>query len=185
MRNRVLIIIIIIIFYSCKFQRENSKTTQQKVIDTMLLKTVAFPKSLYKIEGNKFEKIDSFLNTIKNKPKIISIVDGTCMKCVINQLNVLDSIFNNILVNDRTNLIFILNVNKEDLSFFMKNLYPAIKAKGTILLDDNYNFESYNKLFTYDTNMRTIMVNDKNRIILYGNPLFDSKKIYEYQKLIK
>nr|MDA3779167.1 hypothetical protein [Bacteroidales bacterium] len=134
-----------------------------------------------KLEGTRLFKTDSLIAEIEGKTKIISIIDGNCMKCIINELNKIDSTFNSIL-NDDDLLIFILNVNKYDSVFFMRNLQPAIKATGIILWDNSYNFEQQNNLLTYDKNLRTFMINRKNKIIQYGNPVMNPDVIFEYKK---
>ena len=134
----------------------------------------------------QFQRTDSFISEIEDKTKIISIIDGNCMKCVVNQLNRIDSIFTSILpVNDDNRLIFILNVRKEDSAYFMRYLQPAIKTTGIILLDNNYSFERQNHLFTSNINLRTFMVNNENRIIQYGNPIMNPDVIFKYQEKLE
>lgn len=172
----------IIILTSCKYLHKNNNNIITS--DTLLTKTISFPNSLLILDGNQFQKIDSFIFKTEDKTKVISIMDGNCPKCIVNQLNNIDSIFNGILHDDDF-LIFILNVNKQDSVFFMCNLQPAIKATGVILWDSNYNFERQNNLFTPNANLRTFMVNKKNRIIQYGNPVMKPDVIFEYIERLK
>ena len=187
MKNNALyslaIFVLIVIIASCRHQHSNSNNT---TLDTLLTKTIIFPNSLLKLNGTQFQKTDSFIFKTEDKTKIISIIDGNCMKCIVYQLNRIDSIFNSILLDDNDNvLIFILNVNEEDSAYFMRNIEPAIEATGVILWDNNYNFERQNNLFTTNLNLRTFMINDENRIIQYGNPIMHPCVISEYQdKLI-
>ena len=67
-------------------------------------------------------------------------------------------------------------------AYFMQNIQPFIKAKGIILWDNNYHFESRNKLFTPHINLRTFMINSDNRVVLFGNPLIHSDILHEYKK---
>ena len=187
MKNNILyyqfVFFVIIILTSCssKLKKNNNSITS----DTLLTKTIFFPNSLLKLHGTQFQKIDSFILRIENKTKIISIIDGTCMSCIINLLNTTDSAFKSIILKDNTLLVFILNVSKRDSAFFMRNLQPAIKVGGIILWDNNYNFERQNNLFTSDVNLRTFMVNKKNRIIQYGNPIMKPDVIFEYKEKLK
>lgn len=153
--------------------------------DTLLTKTIFFPGSLKKLEGDHFKEIDSFRFEIEEKNKIVSIVDGVCMKCVIEQLNIIDSTFNSILPDDSGVMIFILNVSKADSAYFMLNLRPAIKAKGVILWDNNYDFERQNHLFTSNSNLRTFMTDGENKIIQYGNPVMHPDVISKYQEKLE
>jgi len=167
---------------SCKRFNGNLK---KDAIDTLLTKSISFSDKLLVLNGKEFQSVDSFNNETEGKTKIISIVDGNCMKCVINQLNYIDSLFYSILNDSDNILIFILNVNNRDSVYFMRNLQPAIKAKGTILWDNNYNFERENMLFTPELNLRTFMINSENKIIYYGSPVIDSNIIYEYQEKLE
>ena len=156
-----------------------NKPAAQK--DSLLAKTIVFPYSLRVLDGNVFHSFDRFLTIDEGKSKIISIIDGTCSACIINQMNKLDSVFSNILIDSDNIMVFVLNVSKQDSTFFMRNLQPSINAKGFILWDNNFNFERENNLFTPDINLRTFMVNPENRIIQYGNPLMHPDVIWEYK----
>jgi hypothetical protein len=68
----------------------------------------------------------------------------------------------------------------------MHNIQPLINADGIVLWDDNYHFESQNKLFTQYRNLRTFMVNSNNKIIQYGNPIIHPEVLSQYkEKLIR
>lgn len=128
--------------------------------------------------------INSFLSKTYNQIKIISIIVGTCPKCITSQLNYNDSIFSTLLDNNKAHLAFILNVPTADSAYFMKHYHTYIDANSTILWDNNYNFERANKLFTADENLRTFMTNRRNKIVVYGNPLFYPRVIDKYNNWI-
>lgn len=178
---RLLVFFVIIVYPSCKYKESNNDNITS---DTLLTKTIIFPNSLLKLNGTQFQRTDSFISEFEYKTKIISIIDGNCMKCILNQLNKIDSIFNSIMPDDNL-VIFILNVSIEDSAYFLRYLQPAIKANGIILLDNNYNFERQNNLFTPQVNLRTFMINRKNKIIQYGNPIMNPGVIFEYQKKLE
>lgn len=178
----LLVFFVIIVFASCNYQDSiNTNITT----DTLLTKTIIFPNSLLKLNGTQFQKTDSLICEIKDKTKIISIIDGNCMKCIVNQLNKIDSTFNSIMPGDDNLIIFILNVSKEDSVYFMRHLQPAIKATGIILWDNDFNFERQNHLFTPKVNLRTFMINNENKIIQYGNPIMNPDIIFEYQEKLE
>ena len=179
-----MVFVVIIIIASCKHQHSNSNSNNT-TLDTLLAKTIIFPNNLLKLNGTQFQRTDSFISEIKDKTKVISIIDGNCMKCIINQLNKIDSTFNSIILDDDNLVIFILNVSTKDSVYFMRHLQPAIKATGIILWDNNYNFERQNNLFTPDVNLRTFMINKKNKIIQYGNPIMNPDVIFEYQEKLE
>jgi|GEM_PF-762702 len=169
----------------CCCGHKNKKKDGFDVADTLLSKTISFPDRLSLLENRRFYSLDSVSTVLRGKKKIISIVDGNCMSCIIHQLNAMDSTFHRILSGHDCALIFILNVNKADSAYFMLNLQPAIKTTGMVLWDDNYAFETQNKLLTENVNLRTFLTNRENRIIQYGNPLMNPGLISRYQENLK
>lgn len=133
------------------------------------------------LDKHRFHRIDSLLPAMNGKPKVISIVDGNCMSCVVVQLNKVDSIFQHVL-GDKGMFICVLIVQKKDSIAFMRNLQPSIRTKGIILWDNGYHFERYNKLLTPDVNLRTFMVNGEDRIVQYGNPIFYPDLLEKYKE---
>lgn len=169
---------IAILFSTCTSVKQDSAQNSK---DTLIGKAVTFPPQLLRMDGLGFSDLETFTAESKNKIKMISIIDGTCAACIINQMNGLDSVFNAIIRDRDLVVVFILNVSRNDSSYFMLNMQPAIKAKGIVLWDNSYSFERQNKLFTPDMNLRTFMVNRENRIIQYGNPLMHPDVIWEYK----
>ncbi|TAJ11013.1 hypothetical protein DMA11_18425 [Marinilabiliaceae bacterium JC017] len=82
------------------------------------MKTISFPVSLKQLEVGKLNPIDSFLRESANRSKIISIVDGDCVKCIVNHLNALDSVFNSLIIPNTQQVVFVLNVSRKDSAFF-------------------------------------------------------------------
>lgn len=182
-KHRVfLILTLVITTSSCNFFQTN---TADKLADTLLAKTVVFPEELLHLKGNLFLGIDSILNSIEGKAKLVSIVDGTCPACIYGQLNNIDSTFNKFNLHDKVQLVYILNVSSSDSAYFMRNFQSYIKATGAVLWDNNFNFERENKLFTPDQSLRTFMVDKDNRIIIYGNPLIEPKLLAAYKEKIE
>jgi len=98
MRNVLMSLLGLVVLLCLSSCRYNTAVNESKnSADSLLLKTIHFPNSLVELKGNEFGKIDSFISSVDNKNKLISIVDGSCMSCVINHLNVLDSVFNSIV----------------------------------------------------------------------------------------
>lgn len=171
-----------IISQSCISNR--SELTDHQSSDTLLLKVVHFPNNLKELRDGQLYDIEEILYHLEDKRKIVSIIDANCMKCVINQLNVLDSIFENIIIADDV-MIFILNIKPIDSAFFVNNLLPAIDASGYLLWDNDYIFERENKLLTSEVNFRTFLLDNSNTIVLYGNPILYPDVIHEYQMKLK
>lgn len=174
-----------LIFLSYCAQPGSGEGSSSGAADTLLSRKISFPKSLSLLESGRFRTLDSVRVEWKGRKKIISLVDGTCPSCIMHQLNAMDSAFTRILLEHDCVLIFILNVSKADSGYFMLNVQQAIKAKGIVLRDDSYAFETQNKLLTEDMNLRTFMTDRENRIIQYGNPLMNPGLLARYQENLK
>lgn len=168
----------IICFQSCSSNR--SESAEHQYSDTLLFKEIHFPNYLKELRDGQLYDIEEILYNLEDKRKIVSIIDANCMKCVTNQLNFLDSIFESIIIADDA-MIFILNIKPIDSAYFVNNLLPAVDASGLLFWDNDYVFERKNKLFTSDVNLRTFLLDSSNTIVLYGNPIIYPEVIYEYQ----
>jgi len=149
-------------------------------------KEVVFPSELQQLKDKKPTAINDFLTTNEGKNKIISIIDASCAKCIMGQLNKIDSLFSGIAHKDnKTTMVFVVNFYEQDFDNFMLTLYPMIKARAVILWDKDYFFETKNDIFTPKLNGRTFMLNANNEIVLVGSPLFNDGILQEYEKLVK
>lgn len=167
---------------SCDLKEKRSLSVNKS--DTLFAKSIRFPENLYLFRGGNFYNITAADSILTSKFKIISIVDGSCVKCIISQLNVLDSTFTGLANGFDAKFITILNVKSQDSIYFLKFVYPEIKTKGTVFWDYNFNFERANALFTMDINLRTFLVNEYNQIIQYGSPLVDPDIVHEYHLIL-
>lgn len=154
--------------------------------ESWLNKTIVFPQSLLVLDDYKFYSSDVFLGEVNTRPIVISIVDASCMKCVVTNINITDSIFYNAFkVNEVVaDLVFVLNISKGDSALFLSNIYPNLKVKGTILWDNSFQFETVNNLFTSEMSDRTLLVDANDRVRLVGSPLYNSGILEEYIEII-
>lgn len=180
MRHLLFTALLIIFCYACCLIscKDFKKSTGG---NKMLVKKIAFPKDLLVLRNDTLSNCDSILDSSVGVPKIISIVDANCVKCIVNHMNALDSVFQEIVSNRNAKMYFILNVNDGDSAYFMRNLSSYINTKFPVLWDNNYNFERCNNLFTPDRNLRTFLTNDQDQIIQYGNPILDPGVIDLYK----
>lgn len=170
---------------SCSDKKKSVSYEATKLTDTLLSKTISFPEK-FPILGVTLPYIhDSIMHEILQSKKIISVIDGTCMACITDQLNALDSLFSTIIEDKNCKVIFVMNLKKVDSVYFMLNLKPAIRAKGVIFLDDEYLFERSNKILTSHSHLRTFMTDIEGKIELYGNPLEDTELIVLYKNKLK
>ncbi|MFW5700597.1 MAG: hypothetical protein ACOCWM_02820 [Cyclobacteriaceae bacterium] len=174
----ILIFLYIIFLISCG----NNKDLNNVKADSLLLKTIKYPPSLFYLKSDSV-LVDFKSDSIqKYKFKFIATIDANCSKCILGKLNKIDSVFENYLFknNEHCISIYILNVKTEDLDYFLYSYAPMIKAKGLILIDLNYDFEIKNNLISNEHETKYFLVDHKDNIIVYGNPLNDSKifKLY-------
>lgn len=143
-------------------------------------KTIMFPNELRYMDVDRVVNLDSSYLLFHSKPRLISIVDATCSKCIHNLINPLDSVFADLLPS--TQRFYILIIPHDDSAFFMHHFYPEIRAQGQLIWDQDYYFETVNGLFTSNMHLRTFLLGPDNRILQSGNPLMDSNIIEEYKK---
>ncbi len=175
-KSIVFIIFFFVVLFSCTKKEE----------DPWLNKKIIFPKELVELKNSEINPLNNFINEINGKLKVVSIIDATCVKCIVNQLNKIDSLFSTIIKeNNKQKIIFILNVNKGDSVNFIKNMYPYIKAKGILIWDNSYHFETKNNIFTEKVSRRTFLLDENNKIIQVGNPLFEPRLYDAYKELLK
>jgi len=145
---------------------------------------VEFPQELLLLNGTKFLPYKKLKNQLLKGETVVSIVDASCTSCILDHLNRTDSLFQH-LRDEEDNVIFILNVKRNDSASFMVSIRPFIKAKGYILWDSNYYFERSNDVITSSIINRTFLLNTYGEIILIGNPLYQPDLMDVYRKALK
>lgn len=89
---------VLLLLLSCKKTGMDAHAyfNHDKNSDTLLSKRVILPEQLIQLSSDEHYSVDSFSVQLTGKKSMISIIDGTCMACIIDQLNALDSLFNTI-----------------------------------------------------------------------------------------
>ena len=170
--------IMIVLFSSCSKQKINDAPED--------VNTVTFKNNLRQLSNGVLYESDSVLELLNGRKKIVSIVDGVCMKCVINDLNYADEVFQEIIGSNNLNkVVYILNVPSADSLYFLKHFEPSINVKGIVLWDNSYSFEKLNGLLTADKSYRTFLIDENNQIKLAGSPLYDSELMSNYTALLQ
>lgn len=169
---------------SCKDQTESNEI--RKIIAQQMGKEITFPTKLRELRNSEFNSLDSLKKEIKNKIKIISIIDATCVKCIYNNMNKLDSLINNSF-EPNTNLvkIFILNFPQQDSARFLSDLYPLISSNAYLLWDRDYSFERENDILTDKAGLRTFLLDRSNKITTIGSPLYYPKILEVYKEQVE
>lgn len=176
---------VLILIISCRNKQNNTTDGSANLTDSLLSKTISFPRGLRILGIKQSHLYDSIMKRLRDQNKMISIIDATCMTCIIDQVNALDSVFNHAIFKEGTRMIFILNLKKTDSVYFALNLQPAIRATGLLFLDQNYDFEKTNGMLTSNRYLRTFMTNSDGRIVQYGDPLTDSTLILAYKSRLR
>ncbi|MCH7402746.1 hypothetical protein ACFOUP_05480 [Belliella kenyensis] len=176
--NKAIVLFLVLGFAMLACKRQNDKDTNSVSED----RSVEFNESLLLMINGKLYDPDSVLINTIHKKKIVSIVDGVCMKCVINDLNQADLMFREITKeNTLAQTIYVLNVPPADSAYFLRHFEPSIDVKGLMLWDHGYTFENTNDLLTADRNLRTFLLDENNFIKFFGHPLYNSKLIEKYK----
>ncbi|QKG80684.1 hypothetical protein [Tenuifilum thalassicum] len=178
-------LLIISIFLSCTRSNQNKnkyQNYQTEEADTIIGKSISFPKALKNIKNGSITQADSIIDILNNSECIVSIIDATCLKCIYFRLNLLDSIFR---VNLPPNIerVFVINIENRAVPYFLREMYPAINAKGTLLLDTAYVFEKSNRILSPNENHRIFFIDSNGKIAQYGDPLIDQSILYKYVSL--
>lgn len=181
MNKNSLIILIIDIFclLSCSSGDRNNKKSD------FIPDVITFSKSLKYLSDGDLIELEYAMGKLLENKKIVSIVDGVCMKCVINDLNDADLAFQELVgKGNQSQVVFILNVPPTDSLYFRTFFEPMIDVKGIILWDSSYDFEKLNKLLSPDKKNRTFLLDEENQIMLFGSPQFDQKLNEQYKEII-
>lgn len=161
------LLMLVLFVIGCSLAPRHNHSQESQILSS----TITIPNSLKLLKNGLFAPIDSLCDALVGKNKIYSIIDGTCMSCIIGRLNRIDSLFATLIDDSDNQMIFVLNVNPSDSLYFMRYLEPSIKAEGVVLWDNSYAFETANQLLTPDPDRRTFMVNGSDSIVVVGNPL--------------
>lgn len=180
----LLIGFIILTNISCKGRAESNEI--RKIVAQQMGKEIVFPKQLRELKNTKFRTIDSLEKEVENKVKIVSLIDATCVKCIYNNMNKLDSLVNN-LFEPKAGLvkIFILNFSKQDSARFINDLYPLISSNAYLLWDRDYSFERENDILVDKVGLRTFLLDRSNKIATIGNPLFYPSVLNVYKEQVE
>lgn len=174
--NYFVLLLITLNITSC--QQHSSKISKEQ--DTIIGRTIHFSDSLLFWTDGQLQNIENFRNRIKGIYKIIYIIDGTCPKCIFETLNQTDSLFYKLGFTNEFERVTIVNSGNTSLRDVARELIPLIRIKTNILLDRNFNFEKENKLLSPNLADRCYLLNESDKIILSGNPLYYKKKQSDY-----
>ena len=160
----LLIILTLFIF----LRKKESISPIEKMVIKNFDKEIVFPDSIYFMDNDKKLRLvvkGEILN--KNKKKIFVLVSGGCRPCIQEILS-WSEIYPQIMRNNDVDIYFI--IRSIDFKYFKKNFADDVPVGYKILFDKKDLFIRRNNL-PYYHNLNTVLVNDKNRIKLIGNPI--------------
>lgn len=172
MRLKLLVVLIVILIYSCGKRR--SKVEVYREISHLVGRRIIFPESLVLYANdstNEFDK-DYFL---KNRIKIVSIIDGDCGVC-LDELGKWEKLIMNNLFPKASYVFIIKSFNQfETFKYLVDDnlFYP-------LFLDVNNDFFNGNRI-PQDKRYQTFLLDETNKIRLVGNPVY-SKEIEKFYK---
>jgi hypothetical protein len=138
-------------------------------------KQISFPDSIYcYINDSLIINQDDPL--FSKELKIITFIAGDCISC-IETLNRFTTFIDSINTFRIVKPIIIIITS--DFKQFMNNFYDLINNKTNIFFDLNFNFlKKY--MFPNDISLWTFLLENDNKVIIIGNPIYSSevKKLY-------
>lgn len=179
MRIAILLATITGLAVSCSHS-PRPRNSNQGLADTMLGKSISFPKGLALIANEELNNPDSLLENIGLTPFVVTIIDASCPKCIIYHLNAIDSLLCNNLP-EYVSRVYVLNINPMAVRFFFRELYSEIRVRSAVLLaDTSYLFERANGInAAANPNNRVFMVAD-GRVAAYGDPVYRPGCVNQY-----
>lgn len=160
----------------------SADSRKMNAADSMYTKEIHFPNTLAVLEDEQISSLSGFSQFNQGKKKLISIIDVTCASCILSELNPLDSLFWREFDHTSIEMIFVLNIPRRDSIYFSLNFRKNINARSLLVWDSNFDFERANNLFSPYRDLRTFMIDEKNRLIVFGNPLYDRNLLDEYKR---
>lgn len=173
--KRTIFFIVITCIFSCS--TSNNKTNIKEQINYYTDREITIPDTLSFYYKNKKLPIENSM-IFSKMPKVISIINGGCSKCV--QEIVKWEEFNQILIDKGFHTsLYIIITNISD-TFFQKVYYPELPIDFYIIIDENNLFLKHNGLLGL-TVSNTIFLNSTNKIKFIGSPLNNNKILNIYK----
>lgn len=164
MNKSFALIFFIYLFCECSSNHHNLNEEMFRNYPNLYLKSITFYQ-----DGYLLDTISTNINLKTNRtPKIVTILDGACDMC-LEEIKHLDSIFaKDFSKLEIANIVIIVggNINNANDSYMDKNYVT------TIIVDNFGQFFETNNLSRFGK--ITFVLNDKNEIIIIGNPFKDS-----------
>jgi hypothetical protein len=178
----------ILLFTICGCQKHQEKKEKysklKKQVTDLKNKEIVIPDSLmiYKKKPDTLQ----FINLSKNLNffdtyKIVTYINGDCGSCVM-QINSWQRVLNMLKYNNKAKFIPIIYTT--DINLFKRKMAPKIKISHPFYFDFKDEYITINKLYKYNEQFYTFLLNDNNQVILVGNPVYSPKLMKLYKEEI-
>jgi hypothetical protein len=181
MKKLLTVLSILIYIYGCSVNQERKRSKEiEKIVTEWYGRKIVMPDSVFILINKKLSipKEDPFHSINK---KILTFISGDCEKCIYN-LREWSILLDSIKTNNNIKLIVIILTS--DIEQFVEKFNQDIPKEIIPYFDVYFKF-----LTTYnlpdDWALRTFLLDNNNRVLLIGNPIYNSKlkKLY-LQKII-
>lgn len=176
---KLLMSVFCILFFSCS---ENRKKIEES-LDNMKNRNVVIPFDKLVCYGNTSD------DTIYSSQYRLIVYSDTneCSFCNVKNTLYWESLLDS--VNDKKSdtkmdIIFIYSPSKEEKERFLANI-KMVKLKWPVYVDTCSYFTVANPYIPNNSMFHTFLVNEENRIMLVGNPLYNEKVERMILKVIK
>lgn len=110
-------------------------------------------------------------NGHNNKKRIVIHIDSKqCQQCMINSFNMINEYVAS-LNSENINAIMICVVSKPETEIIKSIDEIQLQPNIIILCDETNSYLKQNKLEHYNTNYHSFLLDEKNRIVIVGDPL--------------
>ena len=173
MKHCIISLVALVLLSAC-----NGKTNVAKYVNRQIGRTVVIDRSHYKSEDNRLldSLFENSLFLIFTTPREHSCT--TCFFSALQEIKILIDSCN----TEKINCVVFTHENYDEL-LELKMTFDANHIFFINDYDDSYTID--NKLSKYTADYRTFLVNNNKKIMLVGNPIFNSKVRKLYEKEIK
>lgn len=172
--KRIILVLLVfqITIFSCNFVKKKKAYLGTKTrIEELYGKTIILPDTLNILYRNNLiphGKSDILFGELF----IATRISGNCGICVHDLEIWKEEIMNRV---DTSRIRFLFYIYTDDYQFFKNIIYPDILLDYPLLIDKNNEFVIKNHLPENDTRFHTFLLDENNRVILIGSPLFNNR----------
>lgn len=175
-----LLCLILLLFFGCNIIRKEKRQILREY-KFFYQKKIEFQDSLFLIKNDTTYKLcDSGLNDAK--PRIITIISGSCELCIEKMVQWID--FRNQLIESFGYDMVYFILEDFNFNYFKKVYYPLIPNELQLIVDEKGILSKNNGLNDLIIS-KTLLINSNNEIKLIGSPIESDEMANLFLKEIK